>query len=132
MKIKLKSTLNFNDCFVSKLIWSRNRHWNKTITQTFHKITCNNIILARRAIKFLDLNCLYISKVLAFLDYVLLNLKRLEPSRKRENFCPKNFIKIVIIRSVYSQLMVFIDLSILSFSFQFQLLCPISCTFSLP
>ena len=31
----------------------------------------NTIILARRAIKFLDLNFLYISKVLVFLDYIL-------------------------------------------------------------
>ena len=37
----------------------------------FQKITYNTIILARRAIKFLDLNFLYISKVLAFLDYIL-------------------------------------------------------------
>ena len=37
----------------------------------FHKITYNSIILARRAIKFLDF--LYISKFLALLDY---NLKR--------------------------------------------------------
>ena len=34
--------------------------------QTFHKITYNTIILARRAIKFLDWNVLCISKVLAF------------------------------------------------------------------
>ena len=33
----------------------------------FHKITYNTIILARRAIKFLD----NILKVLAFLDYIL-------------------------------------------------------------
>ena len=71
MKIKLKSTLYFDFCFVSKLIWSRNSHWNKTSTQTFHKITYNTIILARRAIKFLDLNFLYISKVLVCLDYIL-------------------------------------------------------------
>ena len=31
-------------------------------TQIFHKITYNTFILARRAIKFLDLNFLYISK----------------------------------------------------------------------
>ena len=42
MKIKLKSTLYFDLCFVSKIIWSRNDHWNKTSTQTFHKITYNN------------------------------------------------------------------------------------------
>ena len=43
-------------CF--KAIWSRNSHWNRTSTQTFHKITFNTIILARRALKFLDLNIL--------------------------------------------------------------------------
>ena len=65
MKIKLKSTLYFDFCFVSKLIWSiyRNSHWNKTSTQTFHKITFNTIILARRTIKFLDLNFLYKEKI---------------------------------------------------------------------
>ena len=42
----------------SKLIWSSNSHWNKTSTQTFHKITYNTIILTRRVITFLDLNCL--------------------------------------------------------------------------
>ena len=49
----------------------RNSHWNKTITQTFQKITNNTIILARRAVKFLGLNFLYISKVIAFLDFIL-------------------------------------------------------------
>ena len=39
-------------------------------TQTFHKITYSTIILARHAIKFLDSNFLYISKVLAFLDKI--------------------------------------------------------------
>ena len=67
MKMKMKSTLSFYFCFVLKLIWSyRKSHWNKTGTQTFHKITYNTIILARRVIKFLDLNFLFISKVLAF------------------------------------------------------------------
>ena len=66
MKIKFNSTLYFDFCFVSKLIWSRNRYVNKTSTQTFHKSTLNTIILAWRAIKFLDLNFLYNSKVLAF------------------------------------------------------------------
>ena len=37
----------------------------------FQKIAFNTIILARRAVKFLDLNFLYISKVLAFLIYTL-------------------------------------------------------------
>ena len=54
-------------------------------TQTFHKITYITVILARRAKKFLDLNFLYISKVLAFLDYILslakAQDKRLKPSR---------------------------------------------------
>ena len=58
----------------------------------FHKINYNTIILERRAIKFLDLNFLYISKVHDFLDYILslakiklvtkLNLKRLEPASR--------------------------------------------------
>ena len=55
IKLKLKSTLWFDFCFVPKLIWS----WNKTSTQTFHKITYNIIIF------------LYISKVLALLEYIL-------------------------------------------------------------
>ena len=37
MKVKFKSTLYFDFCFVSKLIWPRNSHWNKTSTQTFQK-----------------------------------------------------------------------------------------------
>ena len=55
MKIKLKSTLYFDFCFVSKLIWSRKSHWNKTeiSTQMFFKITYDTIILERRAM-FLD------------------------------------------------------------------------------
>ena len=54
----------------------------KTSTQTFHKIIYKTIILARRAIKFLHLNFLNISNVLALLDYIIkLNPKRLEPSR---------------------------------------------------
>ena len=71
MKIKLKSTLYFDFCFVSKLIWCRNSDWNKISTQTFHKITYSAIILARCALKFLDLNFLYFSKVLVFFDYIL-------------------------------------------------------------
>ena len=47
MKIKLKSTLYLEICFVLKLIWSRNRFWNKT--NTFHKTTCSTIILIRSA-----------------------------------------------------------------------------------
>jgi len=77
--------------FVSKLIWSRTSHWNKTSTQTFHKITYNTIILARHAIQFLDLNVLYISKVLAFLDYILSLAKARD----------KNFIKLRTKKTVY-------------------------------
>ena len=55
--------------------WSRNSHSNKTITQTFHNITYNTIILVRHAIQFLDWNFLYISKVLTFLDFILSSLK---------------------------------------------------------
>ena len=53
----LKSTLYFD--------------FYKTSTQTFHKITYNTIILARHAIKFLDINFLNISKILTFQDYML-------------------------------------------------------------
>ena len=48
--------------------------WKSTLylyTQTFHKITYSAIILARCALKFLDLNFLYFSKVLVFFDYIL-------------------------------------------------------------
>ena len=71
MKIKLKSALYVDFWLVSKRIWSRNSHWNKTSTQTFHRITYNTIILSRRVIKFLDFNFLNISKVLTFSDYIL-------------------------------------------------------------
>ena len=57
----------------TKIIWSRNSHWNKTSVQTFHKITYNTIILTRCVITFLDFNCLYITKVLSFLDYILIS-----------------------------------------------------------
>ena len=57
----MESTSYFD--FVFKAFKSRNSHRNKTSTHTFHKITYNTIILARRrrAIQFLDLNFLYIS-----------------------------------------------------------------------
>jgi len=73
IKLKLKSILHFDFCFVSKLIWSKNRHWYKTSAQTFHKTTYHNVISARRAIKFLDLDFLYIAKAR---DKI--NLKRLD------------------------------------------------------
>ena len=60
MKIKFKSTLFWS--FISKFIWSKNSHWNKTSKQTFQKITYNTVIL--------DFNFLYISEVLTFLDYI--------------------------------------------------------------
>ena len=60
-----------NELHIAKLIWSRNSHWNKTSKQKFHKITHNTVILPRRAIKSFALNFLYISKVLAFLDYIV-------------------------------------------------------------
>ena len=41
------------------------------LKSTFQKITHNTIILARRAMQFVDLNFLYISKALAFLDSIL-------------------------------------------------------------
>ena len=57
----MKSTLFFYFCFVLMLISSRNGHWNKTSTQTFHKITYNTFILIRRC-KGLDRNFLFIGK----------------------------------------------------------------------
>ena len=69
----MKSTLYFDFCFVPKLIWS----WNKTSTQTFHKITYNTIIF------------LYISKVLALLEYILSLAWTFSIKRK---FLSKNFI----------------------------------------
>ena len=69
-KIEINFIFSLLLCFKASLIYG-NSHWNKTSTQTFHKITYNTIFLARRAIKFLDLNFLYISKVLAFLDLIL-------------------------------------------------------------
>ena len=54
-------------------------------TQTFHKITYNTIILARRAIKFLVLNSLYSSKVLAFLDYIMSLAKARDKLKSKKN-----------------------------------------------
>ena len=56
----------------------------KTSTETFHKITYNTIVLARRAIKFLDLNFLYILKVLAFVDYILTLAKARDKMKSKE------------------------------------------------
>ena len=52
---------------------------------TFHKITYNTIILARRAIKFLVLNSLYSSKVLAFLDYIMSLAKARDKLKSKKN-----------------------------------------------
>ena len=54
-------------------------------TLTFHKITYNTIILARRAIKFLVLNSLYSSKVLAFLDYIMSLAKARNKLKSKKN-----------------------------------------------
>jgi len=80
----------------------KNGHWNKTSTQTFHKITYNSntSFLARRAIKFWDLNFLYISKVLAFLNYIMSLAKAVEKIKSKKawifsikkKFLSKNFI----------------------------------------
>ena len=56
----------------------------KTSTETFHKITYNTIVLARRAVKFLDLNFLYILKVLAFIDYILNLAKARDKMKSKE------------------------------------------------
>ena len=66
MKTKLKLT-------IYNIILFRKRHCNKTSAQTFHKITYNTIILARRAIK--ELNFLGILK--AFLDKEKLSVKKI-------------------------------------------------------
>ena len=86
MKRKWKSTLYFDFCFISELIWSRKSHWNKTSRHTFHKIT---IILARGGIQFWDLHFLYILKVLAFLDYVNYILKGLNLLDKAKIYVQK-------------------------------------------
>jgi len=98
MKIKLKLTLYFDFFLVSKLIWSRNSPWNKTSTQMFQKITYNTIILVQRAIKFLNLNFLYISKVLVFLDYILSRALTFSIKRK---YLSKNFITLQTKKTVY-------------------------------
>ena len=100
MIIKLKLILNFDFHFVSKLIWSRNSHWNKTRTQPFHKITYNTVIFTTLSIQFLDIYCLYFSKVLAFLDYILSLAKAWDISKKdwtfsiKRKFLSKNFIRL--------------------------------------
>ena len=84
----------------SKLIWSRNSHWNKTSTQTFHKITYNTVIFTTLSIQFLDIYCLYFSKVLAFLDYILSLAKAWDISKKdwtfsiKRKFLSKNFTRL--------------------------------------
>ena len=81
IKIKLKSTLYFDFCFVSKLV-DLELARNKPSTQMSHKITYNTIILAKHDIKFLDLNFLCILKALALLDCIL-------SLSNGQNFCPK-------------------------------------------
>ena len=70
MKIKLKLTLYFDFCFVTKLIYLEIAINIRQVHKLFIK-SLISIILARRAIKFFNLNFLCISKVLAFLDYIL-------------------------------------------------------------
>ena len=70
------------------------------LKSTFQKITHNTIILARRAMQFLDLNFLYISKALAFLDSILSlskARKKIKSMRARtfsikRKFLSKNFM----------------------------------------
>jgi len=72
MKLKFKSNNKLFLlllCFKAYLIYRKTIE-KKTSAQTFQKITYNTIILARRAIRFLGVNILYIWKVLAFLDYI--------------------------------------------------------------
>ena len=90
MKIKLKSILTsalFQSLFdLEPAIEIRQVH------KRFIKLVITyNTILARHAIKFLDLNVLYISKVLAFLDYILSLAKAQD----------KNFIKLRTMITVY-------------------------------
>ena len=69
----------------------------RQVHKHFKKNTYNTIILARRAIKFLGLNFLYISKVLAFLDYILFLAKARDKIKSKKaltfsikrNFCLK-------------------------------------------
>ena len=87
MKIKLKSILTSALFDLEPAIEIRQVH------KRFIKlvITYNTIILPRHAIQFLDLNVLYISKVLAFLDYILSLAKARD----------KNFITLRIKITVY-------------------------------
>ena len=82
-KIEINFIFSLLLCFKASLIYG-NSHWNKTSTQTFHKITYNTIFLARRAIKFLDLNFLYISKNLAILDCILSLAKAREKIKSKK------------------------------------------------
>ena len=67
-------------------------------TQTFHNITYNIIILARRALKFLDLNFINISKGLTFSHYILSFAKARDKIKSQKawtfamkrKFLPKN------------------------------------------
>ena len=69
MKIELRSNiLNsalFQSLFDLKIPIEISQVHNRFIKLSY------TIILAQRAVKFLDLNYLYISKVLAFLNYIL-------------------------------------------------------------
>ena len=55
------------------------------VKSTFQKTAYNTIILARRAIKFLVLNSLYTSKVLAFLDYIMSLAKARDKLKSKKN-----------------------------------------------
>ena len=59
MKIKLKSTL-YKYMFQSLFDLEIAIEMRQVHKRTFNKITFNTIILARRAIKILELNCFYI------------------------------------------------------------------------
>ena len=69
MKIKLKSTLYFEFCFVSKLIFDLEMAIEiRRVHKRFIRLP---ITLLLCALKFFDLNFLFIEKVQAFLDLIL-------------------------------------------------------------
>ena len=92
MFFQLKSTLYFDFCFVSKLIWSINSHWNKTSTQTFHKITYNTIFFGTKCYRdfglifslYLEgsrLFRLYLSLAIKFKKAILLDKEKISAQK---------------------------------------------------
>ena len=85
MKVKLKLTVYFYFTFLNSLLYLEIAIAIRQVLKCFIKLP-NTIILARRAIKVLFLNFLFISLKLG----TKYNLKRLKPSRDKEKiFFPK-------------------------------------------